>query len=334
MVTARALVTGGAGFVGSHLVDALVGRGYQVLVVDDLSRGSTHNLVDALAFSMELVRQDVRDYNGIRDTVRRFGPEVVFHLAAQVDVRSSMADPAGDAEHNVVGAINVMAAAAEAGARRVVLSSTGGAIYGESAVIPTPETIRPEPLSAYGLGKWTSERYGLWFRQAKGLDVVALRYGNVYGPRQSCAGESGVVALLCGAVVEGREPVVFGDGLQSRDFVFVEDVVEANIAAAESDHLEHQEYNIGSGVEVTVLDLVDTVRAAAGLGGDSWSTRFERERPGEVRRSCLDIGRARRELMPRRGPTTLRCGIEHTLRWARIAQPGARPVPMPAEPIR
>lgn len=334
MAALRAMVTGGAGFVGSHLVDALVERGYRVLVVDDLSRGSTHNLVDALARGMELVRQDVRDLNGIRDTALRFGPEVVFHLAAQVDVRSSMLDPAGDAEHNVVGAINVMAAAAEAGARRVVLSSTGGAIYGESTVIPTPETVWPEPLSAYGLAKWTSERYGLWFRQAKGLDVVALRYGNVYGPRQSSAGEAGVVALLCGAVVDGRAPVVFGDGLQSRDFVFVEDIVEANIAAAESDRLDHSEYNIGSGVEVTVLDLVDTVRAAAGLEGDSWPARFEQERPGEVRRSCLDVGRARRELMPRRAPITLRCGIEHTLRWARTTHPGARPMLMPTEAIR
>jgi UDP-glucose 4-epimerase len=287
-----------------------------VLVVDDLSRGNASNLVSALYRGAELVQQDVRIFEDIRKTIDRFGPDVVFHLAAQVDVRSSMADPAGDAQLNVVGAINVLSAAAAVGVRRVVLSSTGGAIYGESPVIPTPETVPSDPVSAYGLGKWASERYGRWFRQAKGLDVVSLRYGNVYGPRQAFEGASGVVALLCAAAVARRSPVVFGDGLQSRDFVFVDDVVEANIAAAVRIRLAHHEYNVGTGEEVTVLDLVQTIRAVAGLGVDSWPTRFEQARLGEVRRSCLDVGRARRELMSRAGPTTLRRGIERTWRWA------------------
>ena len=198
----RAVVTGGAGFIGSNLVDRLVDDGAEVLVVDDLSTGSEANLTGALAAGARLEQLDVRD--GPRLRGRRWppsGPTTVFHLAAQIDVRASMADPAHDAAVNVLGSINVFAAALAAGARRVVNTSTGGAIYGSTEVIPTPETEPARPLSAYGLSKRTAEEYGAWFRSAHGLDVVTLRYGNVYGPRQDPTGDAGVIARFCDRVL-------------------------------------------------------------------------------------------------------------------------------------
>lgn len=241
----RALVTGGAGFVGSHLTEGLVAQGNAVLVVDNLSRGHVANLDVALRRGVKLVHQDVRASNAMRDIVQWFHPDVVFHTAALVDVRASMTDPVGDAHRNVIGAVSVLAAAAEAGVRRLVLSSTDGAIYGEAAQVPTPETTPADPMSAYGLAKWVGERYGRWFSDARGIDVVALRYSNVYGPRQEFSGESGVVARFCVAALEGRPAVVYGDGLQSRDFVFVDDVVKANIAVVQCGGHEFDEYNVG-----------------------------------------------------------------------------------------
>src|SRR5690242_6797143 len=196
MAVGRAMVTGGAGFIGSSVVELLAGRGTAVLVVDDLSTGSTTNL-DHLRGDVELFKHDIRDAAPLREAVAAFAPDVVFHLAARTDVRASMADPYGDASVNVLGSINVFAAAARAGVRRVVNTSTGGAIYGASAPIPTPETAPVAPLSAYGLGKRVVEEYAEWFRLASGLDVVTLRYGNVYGPRQDPTGDAGVVAIFC-----------------------------------------------------------------------------------------------------------------------------------------
>ncbi|MGW6421631.1 NAD-dependent epimerase/dehydratase family protein [Nocardia sp. NPDC055053] len=315
----RALVTGGAGFVGSHVVDALVARGADVLVVDDLSRGNVRNLESALQLGAELINQDVRSAGAIRDTMRRFDPEVVFHLAAQVSVHHSIADPVTDAEQNVVGVVSVLAAAAATGVHRVVLSSTGGAIYGESDRYPTPESATPDPPSAYGLAKWAGERYGRWFRDTRDIDVVALRYSNVYGPRQSLEGDSGVVLRFCAAALECRPPVIYGDGMQTRDFVYVDDVVEANLAAAQCDQHSFGEYNVGSGIEVTVNGLADAVRAAAGLRASAWLPHYAAARDNEVRRSCLDIARARAERILE-ATTTLPNGIERTLSWLRDAR--------------
>ena len=230
----RAVVTGGAGFIGSNIVDGLVDAGAEVLVVDDLSRGARTNLKLALSRTARLVELDVRDGLAVEEAFRSFRPELVFHLAAQIDVRVSMDEPARDAAVNVLGSVNVFAAAHAVGARRVVNTSTGGAIYGESEVVPTSEAVAADPVSAYGLSKLTAERYARWFHRTHGLDVMTLRYGNVYGPRQDPRCDAGVVAIFCDRVLAGRRPTIYGDGRQTRDYVFVADIVAANLATAQA----------------------------------------------------------------------------------------------------
>jgi UDP-glucose 4-epimerase len=312
----RAVVTGGAGFIGSHLVDALLDAGAEVLVVDDLSRGMLTNLEPALGCGARLVELDVRDGLAVVEAFRSFQPELVFHLAAQIDVRVSMDDPARDAAVNVLGSVNVFSAAHAVAVRRVVNTSTGGAIYGESEVVPTSEAVPPDPVSAYGLSKLTAERYARWFRRMCGLDVVTLRYGNAYGPRQDPRGDAGVIAIFCDRVLTGRRPTVYGDGRQTRDYVFVADIVAANLAAARAVDPAHREYNVGAGVEITVLELVHAVASAAGVDPADFQPDFAPARPGELLRSCLDVTLARRELgLP--PPTPLPEGLARTLAWGR-----------------
>ncbi|MGH3899964.1 MAG: NAD-dependent epimerase/dehydratase family protein [Pseudonocardiaceae bacterium] len=317
----RAVVTGGAGFIGSHLVDALVDAGAEVLVVDDLSRGTPVNLKPALGRGARLVTLDVRDGLAVDEAFRAFRPELVFHLAAQIDVRVSMDEPARDAAVNVLGSVNVFSAAHAVGVRRVVNTSTGGAIYGESEVVPTSEAVVPDPASAYGLSKLTAERYARWFRRMHGLDVVTLRYGNVYGPRQDPRGDAGVIAIFCDRALGRRRPIVYGDGWQTRDYVFVADIVAANLATALAVEPSHGEYNIGTGTEITVLELVAAVAAAAGVEPVDFEPDFAPARPGELVRSCLDITRARCELglLP---PTPLPEGLASTLEWVRSTRYG------------
>jgi UDP-glucose 4-epimerase len=307
-------VTGGAGFIGSNLVDGLVRAGATVRVLDNLSSGAAANL--SVSSDVCLVQADIRDADAVSDTFRDFRPDTVFHLAAQIDVRRSMKEPARDAGVNVIGSVNVFTAAASAGVRRVVNTSTGGAIYGDTDVVPTPETEPARPLSAYGLSKRTAEEYGSWFRRTRGLDVLTLRYGNVYGPRQDPGGDAGVIAIFCDDLLAGRRPTVFGDGRQTRDFVFVGDIVAANLAAAVAAELPHELYNVGSGVEVSVLELVAAVVEAGGSDPGTFTPRFQPPRSGEITRSCLDVGRARAELkLP--PPTSLSDGLRTTLDWVR-----------------
>jgi UDP-glucose 4-epimerase len=287
----RALVTGGAGFIGSNLVDELLRRGDEVTVVDDLSTGRRENLEPARAAGAELVEADVRDAAAMRDVAERARPEVVYHLAAQIDVRRSAADPAFDARVNVEGTINVLEAARAAGARRFVNSSTGGAIYGEAQVIPAPESHPVAPEAPYGQSKFAAEGYCELFRKLHGLSTVSLRYGNGYGPRQDPLGEAGVVAIFCGRLLDGARPTVFGDGRQTRDFVHVDDVVRANLAAVGSD--ASGAFNIGCGVETSVLELVDSLQRVADR---SFEPEHAPERPGEVRHVALDFARAREKL--------------------------------------
>lgn len=265
-------------------------------------------------------RLDVRDGPAVTASFQEFRPELVFHLAAQIDVRESMDHPLHDASVNVLGAVTVFEAAHVAGVRRVVNTSTGGAIYGETRVLPTPETVPPEPISAYGVSKRTAEQYGQWFWHAKGLDVVTLRYGNVYGPRQDPRGGAGVIAIFCDRMLTGRRPTVFGDGTQTRDYVYVGDIAEANVAAALATDLGHRVYNIGTGTEVSVLELVDGIARAGGADPDATAPEFVPARPGEVLRSCLAVSRARRELglAP---PTPLDVGLARTLSWLRELAP-------------
>jgi len=288
----RTLVTGGAGFIGSNVVDALIERGDEVTVVDNLTTGKRENLEQALAAGAKLVEADMRDGQAMKDVAAQAQPEVVFHLGAQIDVRRSVADPAFDATVNVIGTINMLAAAHEAGARRFVNSSTGGAIYGEGRQIPAPETHPQEPEAGYGQSKLSAEGYCDLFRRLHSFSTVSLRYGNVYGPRQDPLGEAGVVAIFCGKLLDGEQPLVFGDGLQTRDYVYVGDVVAANLAAASSD--AGGAFNVGLGVESTVLDIVEILGR---LGGrDDFQPEHAPERKGEIRRIAIDPSRAREEL--------------------------------------
>jgi UDP-glucose 4-epimerase len=302
------LVTGGAGFIGSNIVDGLLARGERVAIVDNLSTGRRQNLDDALAAGAVLHELDVTDAPALRALMEAERPDVVFHLAAQIDVRHSVEDPVADARVNVEGTINVLAAAHAAGARRVVYSATGGAVYGEADHVPTSEDAPERPLAPYGQSKLTGEGYCALFARLYGLSTIALRYANVYGPRQDPLGEGGVIAIFCGCVAEGRTPTIFGDGGQTRDFVYVGDVVEANLTAAGA--ALTGSFNVGTGVEMSVLELVETLD---GLGlGPPLTPRHAEARAGEVRRSCLDAARLREALgwVPR---TSLADGLRHTL---------------------
>jgi UDP-glucose 4-epimerase len=308
----KVLVTGGAGFIGSNLVDALLARGHDVVVLDDLSTGRLANLEGALAAGATLHELDVVDAEAVRALLAAEQPEAIFHLAAQIDVRRSVADPAFDARVNVEGTVNVLEAARAAGVRRVVLSSTGGAIYGECEQVPTGEDAPIRPLSPYGQAKHCAEGYCALYAALHGLATISLRYANVYGPRQDPLGEGGVIAIFCGRYESGATATIYGDGEQTRDYVYVEDVVEANLLALDSELTGA--YNVATAVETSVLELA---RAFDALGGAPLATEHAPARAGEVRRSCLDSARAR-EALGWTPQTDLAAGLRKTL--AHVAQ--------------
>jgi UDP-glucose 4-epimerase len=287
------LVTGGAGFIGSNLVDALLARGDSVTALDDLSTGRRENLDGALAAGAELVEADVRDASSVSAAAREAKPEVVFHLAAQIDVRKSVADPAFDASINVGGTANVLEAARAAGVRRVVFTSTGGAIYGEGdgQQLPLSEDAPLAPEAPYGQSKFAGEGYLSLYERLYGLSSVSLRLGNVYGPRQDPLGEAGVIAIFCGRLRGGERPTVFGDGRQTRDYIYVGDVVSALLAAAGSDATGP--INVGTGIETDVLALAEQLGR---LGGVDFQPELAPARTGEVQRISIDPSRAEREL--------------------------------------
>ena len=291
----RATVTGGAGFIGSNLVDALIERGNEVVVIDNLSFGSLGNVNPAATF----VERD------IREGVDLDGTDVVFHLAAQTDVQTSVRRPAHDAQVNVVGTVKIAEAALRAGAR-IVFTSTGGAIYGECGR-PAPEDSPLRPLSPYGIAKLCAEEYLAGFNRIHGTRHVVARLGNVFGPRQAASLEGGVVAIFLDYLARGEQTVVFGDGLQTRDFVYVGDVVEALLAAAA--HEGGGVFNVGSGAETTVLALHEACAAASGVTA---TPTFEPARLGDLRRSALDVARAESEL-GFRARTGLAAGLARTL---------------------
>ncbi len=290
----RAMVTGGAGFIGSNLVDVLLARGDEVSVVDDLSTGRLSNLEGALEGGAELAELDIRDGGALGALVAATKPEIVFHLAAQIDVRRSLEDPAFDAAINVGGTANLLEAMRGAGSRRIVFVSTGGAIYGEGAgkELPLDEGAPIEPFSAYGQSKFAAEGYLALYERLYGLAGVSLRLGNVYGPRQDPLGEAGVIAIFCGKLRAGERPTVFGDGTQTRDYIYVGDVVAAALAAAGSG--ASGPINIGSGIETDVLTLA--ARLAEIDGSESFEPEFAPPRAGEVQRIALDAARAESEL--------------------------------------
>jgi len=310
----RTLVTGGAGFIGSNLVDGLLERGDEVAVLDDFSSGKEENLRGALERGAQVHRADVRNPLEVDDVVAGFKPESIFHLAAQIDVRKSIADPAYDARTNVEGTINVLEAARRAGVRRFVNISTGGAIYGETDVLPTPETVEPRPEAAYGTSKFCAERYCGLFQRLYGLSTVTARFGNVYGPRQDPHGEAGVIAIFTGKLVEGGTPRIYGTGEQTRDYVYVGDVVSGLIALHDAAGA-HAEFNIGTGVEASVLDIVSELR---GYADGAFEPELAPARQGELDRSCLDVTKAR-ETLGWRAEVGLAEGLKRTVEWARNA---------------
>ncbi|MEX2418857.1 MAG: GDP-mannose 4,6-dehydratase [Acidimicrobiia bacterium] len=307
----KAIVTGGAGFIGSHLVELLVDREWEVLVVDDLSSGRIDNLVGARRRGIANIHVTSIDEPELADLVGRFAPEVIFHLAAQSKVRPSVEDPLNDARINVLGTVNLLEAARKAGVRKLCFASTGGAIYGDGVKLPAKETSVKAPESPYGISKKVVEDYFRWYSEMYGVDYTLLALANVYGPRQDPGLEGGVTAIFSLAMLEERRPVIFGDGTQTRDFVFVEDVCDAFHRAA--DTAGGQFINIGSGVETSVLTLYEVL---AGITGYPTKPEFAPAKPGEIQRSVLDASRAKKEL-GWEAWTPLEEGLAKTVEWYR-----------------
>jgi UDP-glucose 4-epimerase len=314
----KALVTGGAGFIGSTLVDRLLAEGHAVDVIDDLSSGNLANLADARAdrsYELSIHRIDVRDPSVV-DLIARRQPEVVFHLAAQADVRVSVARPVFDAEVNIIGSLNVLEGARLGGARKVVFASSGGTIYGEPAAadLPVRESHPQVPLSPYGVAKKVVGDYLVAYRELHALEFTALALANVYGPRQDPHGEAGVVAIFAGLLLAGKPCTIFGDGSQTRDFVYVDDVVDAFVRAA--DRGTGLLCNIGTSVEVSVNELYATMAAAAGVDQPAIMAAA---RPGELQRSSLDPSRSGIHLGWKPW-TELPTGVNEVLTWFRDRQ--------------
>jgi UDP-glucose 4-epimerase len=284
----RTLVTGAAGFIGSTLVDRLLADGHSVIGVDDLSSGRSENLGPAeRSDDFEFAKADIvdADLHGLLAETR---PEVIFHLAAQIDVRRSVADPQVDTTINVVGTVRLAEAARQAGVRKIVHTSSGGSIYGTPQTFPTSEDVSVDPASPYAAGKYAGEVYLNMFRNLYGLECSHIAPGNVYGPRQDPHGEAGVVAIFSRALLAGRPTKIFGDGTDTRDYVFVDDVVDAFVKAS-GEVGGGQRFNVGTGVETSVRQLHSSVAKAAGAPDEP---EFHPPRLGELKRSCLDISRA------------------------------------------
>jgi len=283
-VSNRAIVTGGAGFIGSHVVDALLADGREVTVIDDLSSGSAERVPP----EAELRRLDIVDFDGLAAIFDELRPQAVFHLAAQASVVASVEDPGRDCEVNVRGTLNVVEAAGRSGAP-VVFTSTGGALYGDAAPMPTPESWIPAPLSPYGASKWAAEAYVNTWSLSSGIPHAVCRLGNVYGPRQSPHGEAGVVAIFTDHIYTGRAPKLYGHGKPTRDYVYVADVVAALMAASGKSGT----YNVATGVETDVMGIWRGLSETAGV---EITPELADLRPGELQHSCLDASRAAEQL--------------------------------------
>ena len=310
----KILVTGGAGFIGSHLVDAFVSDGHDILVLDDLSTGKAERLNEAAQFE----KVDLREFRKVERLISSFKPEIVDHHAAQIDVRKSVADPILDAEVNVLSSINLFAAAVRHGARSILFASSGGTIYGETPS-PAAENHGKSPISPYGTAKLAAEGYLFALASSRGVPGVVLRYGNVYGPRQDPAGEAGVVAIFAEALLQGRTTTVFGDGLATRDYLAVEDVVRANRAAIEHalsgahapTSIDEAAFNIGTGISTSVNDLFALLAAAV---SPSATARHAAPRPGELQESRLNPTKAH-EILGFEAQIPLAKGMAATAAW-------------------
>jgi UDP-glucose 4-epimerase len=307
----KALVTGGAGFIGSHLVDSLLDDGHRVVVIDDLSTGSLANLEGAVERGARFVHADIRDRDRVVELVGE-KPDLIFHLAAQMDVRRSVADPVYDGDVNILGTINLLEAARDAEAR-FVFASTGGAIYGEGhdRDLPFVESAPLRPDSPYGQSKLAGEGYCTLYRRLYGVDTVSLRLGNVYGPRQNPRGEAGVIAMFCGRLVRRQPVTVFGDGTQTRDYVYIDDVVNALVTAGGSG--VEGAYNVGTGRQTSVLDLVSSLSEIYAF---SDRPEFVAERVGEILRTAISPAKVEADL-GWRPAIQLEDGLTKTAAWVR-----------------
>jgi UDP-glucose 4-epimerase len=306
----RVLVTGGAGFIGSHLADALLARGDEVAIVDDMSTGRPGRVPEHAVTH----KVSVTEAEALTALVDDYRPELICHLAAQIDVRVSVAQPALDAQANVIGTVNVLEAA-RATRARVLFCSTGAVIYGRDAPIPSREDVLPLPESPYGVAKHCGEQYVQLYNRLHGTTHAVLRFANVYGPRQDPAGAAGVVAIFCAQALAGERPTVYGDGRQTRDYVYVGDAVGAFLAAADSGR--PGTWNVGSGTEVSVLELI---RVIAKVAGHAIDPVFAPARPGELLRGALASDRARRDL-GWTATTPLDEGVASSYRWIEAGTP-------------
>lgn len=302
----KVVVTGGAGFIGSHLVDRLIEESHEVVVVDNLSTGKKQHLNrEAVLYKLDV--QSSR----LEKVFRNERPSVVFHLAAQVNERRATEDPMLDAQVNILGTMNVLHQAAHHGARKVIFASSGGAIYGEQEIHPAPESHPPKPLSAYGISKFCGEQYLTYYQRISGLQVVTLRYAHVYGPRQQTDGEAGIVASFIQQMLNNQQPIINGNGRQTRDFIFVDDVVQANLAVMGQE--VQGIYNVGTGVETSINELF---RLLASLTGAPCKEVHGPAKPGEPMRSVIDPSRLKQEVgwEPEVGLTE---GLEKTVAYFR-----------------
>lgn len=283
----KILVTGGAGFIGSHVVDAYIKEGHTVIVVDNLSTGNKRNIhPDARFYSC-----DITSLSTLLEIFEKEKPDIVNHHAAQMNVRRSLENPLFDAEVNILGVLNVLSCAVKTNAKKFIFISSGGAIYGDAAEIPTPETASSQPLSPYGLSKYTGERYVQLYSHLYTLPFTILRYANVYGPRQNPEGEAGVIAIFIDKMLKGEQPVIFGDGEQTRDYICVGDVVAANILALHTG--KNQIFNIGTGKQTSVNTLFSLLQKQIGFAKKA---QHGKEIPGEVRHGALAIDHAKQFL--------------------------------------
>ena len=298
----KILLTGGAGFIASNIADAYLASGHEVVIIDDLSTGKRSNIPSKAKFYQQSIASPE-----LQDIVAAEKPDVLNHHAAQIDVRKSVDDPVGDASINIIGSLSLLEACRKNGIKKIIFASTGGAIYGEQDSFPADETHRTEPKSPYGIAKLCIEKYLQFYQETYQIPFVALRYANVYGPRQNAFGEAGVVAIFSSKLLRGETPIIYGDGTQTRDFVFVGDVVACNVAALAADISGI--FNVGTGMETDINQLVKQLISITGV---TVSPEHQTGKPGEQHRSCIRPG-----ALQKTAATTLAAGLQQTVDWFR-----------------
>lgn len=283
----KILVTGGAGFIGSHVVDIYLANGYEVVVVDDFSSGQKKNLPT----NIKIYEASISNVSMLDEIFKAEKPDIVNHHAAQINVRASIANPQKDAEANIIGGLNLLEVSKKYNVKKIIFASTGGAIYGDTDLIPTEENHTEKPISPYGIAKLSFEKYLYYYKEIFGLSYTVLRYANVYGPRQNAEGEAGVVSIFINKLLSNQQPFINGDGLQTRDFVFVEDVANANLLALKANSSDI--YNVGTGLETNINDLFDLITKNF---PEKIIKKYNPEIPGEQKRSCLSYAKIKKAL--------------------------------------